>query len=66
MAETNPDELSTHLASERQEIANLQARVQRLVARRTDTVPEKKKAAEELQRDVQTLADTTLAETRKP
>lgn len=65
MASYQPDELSDSLERERTDIANLQARVQRLVARRTDAVPEKKKEAEELQRDVETLAETTLADTRR-
>jgi hypothetical protein len=53
------NELAAQLEKDREDIANLQDRVQRLVARRTHKVPETKKEAEQLQRGVETLAQTT-------
>jgi len=58
--ETNPpDEFAAELEKDRNEIADLQVRVQKLVARRTNKVPEKKKQADELQRGVETLKGLT-------
>lgn len=59
------DKLSTALEKEREDIANLQVKVQKLVARRAGAVPEKKREAEELTRDVQTLAHNTSPDARE-
>lgn len=53
-------EFAAQIERDRAEIAALHEKVRRLVATRSDTVPEKKKEAEELQRGVETLANATL------
>ena len=57
----SPNQLAVELEKDREEIADLQERVKRLVARRANKVPESKKEAEELQRGVETLAQATAA-----
>jgi hypothetical protein len=52
-------EFAESLETERAKIAKLLVKVQRLVARRTDIVPDRKRAAEELRREAQTLAEST-------
>ena len=61
MTNHSQNHLTARLEKDREEIADLQQRVQRLVARRRNKVPEKKKEAEELQRGVETLAHSTAA-----
>lgn len=61
MTENSPNRLAAELEQNRADIAELHERVLRLVARRKNKVPEKKKEAEELQRGIETLAEATGA-----